>query len=234
MKKILIVSSVLALAMLGVVSYLLFSDSGKRSGTAVEDVATSTVGTAPDSERVFGTGSLTSLMSGGRPLECTITYTSSGTTAPTQGTYFTAGGLLRGDFVVSGLATGSVSSLIVRDNTLYTWSVIEGESYGMKVDLATLAATKQSDTAPQTNEPVPLDAPVKYDCVPWSMIDNSVFAVPTDVLFTDYADVMNMGMEFGTIYEEAPTNTTTQCELCSRVKGEAGDACRAQFKCQDQ
>lgn len=231
MKKVLIASGVLAVLMLLVVTYFLFGGGGQPEETTQEPVATSTVGTAPESERLFGTGSLTSLMALSRPLECGIRYTSDVTETAVEGTYFTAGGLLRGDFIVPGLATGSVSSLIVRDETLYTWSVIDGQSYGMKVDLATLAAVKQSETAPETNEPVPLDAPVKYDCVTWGTVDNSIFAVPTDVLFTNYTDIMNMGMEFGTIYEEAPSDNSVQCELCDRVEGEAAVACRKEFKC---
>lgn len=233
MKNALIVSGALAVLTLAVALYFLFNGQTPNDQRLEDGTATSTALDAPKDENIKGTGSLESLLSGGRPLECNISYQSSVTAAPTEGTYFTAGGRLRGDFVVPEMASGSVSSLIVRDNTLYTWSVIEGETYGMKIDMAALAEAEQSETAPDTREPVPLDAPVNYDCKSWAAVDNSIFETPTDVLFTDYADIMNMGMEFSTIYEEAPTtDMSTQCGLCQKVKGEAKTACLAQFKCE--
>jgi hypothetical protein len=233
MKNALIVSGILAVMTLAVALYFLFNGQTPSDQAAGDTAATSTVVAEPEVLSIKGTGSLESLLSGGQSLECNISYQSSVTAAPTEGTYFTAGGRLRGDFVVPEMASGSVSSLIMRDNTLYTWSVIEGETYGMKIDMAALAEAEQSDTAPDTNEPVPLDAPVNYDCKTWTTIDKSIFEIPTDVLFTNYSDIMNMGMEFSTIYEEAPTgDTATQCELCQKVKGEAKKACLAQFKCE--
>lgn len=218
--------------MLVLVGYFLFNGKSVAPNSATEGGETATTSVTTENEVLRGTGSLTALLGLGRPLECTITYDAPGAAGDITGTYFTAGGVLRGDFIVPEMATGSVSSLIIRDNTLYTWSTIEGESYGMKVDLATLEAAKSSDTAPNTNEPVPLEAPVKYECRSWPTVDGSVFAVPTDVLFTDYATIMNKGMEFGTLYEEPAVDTTTQCGLCERVEGEGKAACKAQFKCE--
>lgn len=232
MKKAVILASVGALCMFILAGYFLVNGKSpvQTGATKEEEVASSSVAT--ENEVLRGTGSLTALLGLGRPLECTITYDTPSASGEITGTYFTAGGVLRGDFVIPEMATGSVSSLIIRDNTLYTWSTIDGETYGMKVDLATLEAAKGSDTAPDTNEPVPLDAPVSYECRSWPSVDGSVFAVPTDVLFTDYATIMNKGMEFGTIYEESAATAATQCSLCEQVEGEGREACKAQFKCE--
>ncbi len=231
MKKVLIISSVLAVLALCATLYFLFTGKTTLPEETIPDVATTSAPVVTETLR--GTGSLTALLALGRPLECFITYKGGGVGEPVTGTYFTSGGMLRGDFIVPEMATGSLSSLIVRDNTLYTWSVIDTQSYGMKVDLATLEAAKQSETAPDTNEPVPLEATVAYECKPWITVDKSVFETPTDVLFTNYADIMNMGMEFGTIYGETPTtDVQSQCELCKKIEGEARKVCLAQFACE--
>jgi len=184
------------------------------------------------SEPLAGKGSLESLLALAQDLECTISYTPLGETVPVVGTYFTTSGMMRGDFQVPGLDAGTVSSLIVRDTMLYTWSTIQGQVYGMKIDLAAKATTPASST-PDTHEPVPFDAPVDYECTPWLVVDKSIFELPGDVLFQDFSTVVGAGMEYGTIYEESALPATSPCDLCNQVSSGPGqDECRARFACQ--
>lgn len=96
---------------------------------------------------------------------------------------------MRGDFILPEVATGSVSSIIMRDNTMYNWSIIEGVVHGVKYDLSTMATAQSSEKAPEAKGPVPVDQPVNYECKPWLIVDGSIFEPPTDVLFRDVADM---------------------------------------------
>lgn len=91
----------------------------------------------------------------------------------------------------------AVSSIIVLENTMYVWTELSGESYGVKMPVTAAGA----DDVP-TQEPVGLDERVQYSCQEWSQVDQSVFIPPTDVLFQDLSEVLQSGMEYGTVYEE--------------------------------
>lgn len=232
MMKTVLGLGVLAIGVGGLALFLLFagdSPSSEVVGTESERVpVTDQVKTV---EPIAGQGSLESLLALAQDLECTISYTPVGETAPVVGTYFTTSGMMRGDFEVPGLDAGTVSSLVVRDNALYTWSTIQGQVYGMKIDLAAAAAS--ASTTPDTHEPVPFDAPVDYECKAWPVVDKSIFELPGDVLFKDFSTVVGGGMEYGTIYEESAVPATSPCDLCNQVSpGPGQDECRARFACQ--
>jgi hypothetical protein len=71
---------------------------------------------------------------------------------------------------------------------------------------------------------------VSYNCKPWVALDGSVFEVPTDVIFKDYKDLVNVGMEYGTSYGEgAPA--ASQCAACDELSGTEKAQCRALLSC---
>lgn len=150
-----------------------------------------------------GAGSLRSLQLLGVDLECAIVHEDSEQGTAVEGTYFVSDGDMRGDFLTESpdLSGQVLSSMIVTDSVMYIWSEIEGESYGMKVDLA---AAEESSM--HTQEAVPLDANVQYDCKPWKNVDRTVFEPPADVLFQDMNDLIPAGMEYGTIYNSDTSN----------------------------
>jgi hypothetical protein len=186
-----------------------------------------------------GTGSLQEILAKAEDLECSISYKTaavaigSESTAeePVTGTYFTSEGKMRGDFILPEALAGSVSSIIMRDNMMYNWSVIDGEKYGMKYDMTTLSLDQSTGEVPEAKGPVPVDQPVTYECKPWENVDGSIFEPPTDVLFRDVSDMKNINMEYGTSYEQ--TGLSAQCQLCEKVApGPGQDECKATFKCQ--
>lgn len=235
MKQILGVSVVLAIAVGGLAFFLLFAGNTKEAaplGGGVE-VGSSTEPMDMTAQPITGVGSLESLLARAENLECSISYTPVGETAPVTGTYFTTSGMMRGDFVVPGLDPDTVSSLVVRDETLYTWSTIQGQTYGMKVSLAMPTSTVATHDSLEAHEPVPFDAPVRYDCTPWLLVDKSIFELPSDVLFRDFASVSGGGMEYGTVYEESALPATSPCDLCNQVSpGPGQDECKARFSCE--
>lgn len=148
-----------------------------------------------------GTDTLQGLMALNRDLECVITYVPNEYESAVTGTYFVSNGSVRGDFLLRSTELGGqvLSSIIIAENTFYSWSTINGESYGVKVDMTLF----DSAAVEGVKEPVPQDATIEYTCKAWELVDGSVFVPPRDVLFQDYAAVMQTGMEYGTIYNEA-------------------------------
>jgi hypothetical protein len=145
-----------------------------------------------------GVGTLESLRLLGTAAECTINYVAEDGSAPVEGTYFVSEGKMRGDFLITSpeMEEQILSSMIMTDDQLYVWSVIEGESYGFKAPKATLS---ESDTEVKT--PIGLETNVDFKCKAWKEVDNSVFIPPNDVLFSDMSALQKAGMEYGTIYE---------------------------------
>jgi hypothetical protein len=153
---------------------------------------------------VVGEGSLDDLLKRNENLECAISYQKNvNDDDVVEGSYFTSNGKMRGDFITKDSGQEILSSMIIKDNTFYSWSVIEGEKFGMKANFDQLAKSNTDDSKPKAdNGPVPLDQTVKYDCRPWNNVDGSIFEPPTDVLFKDYNTIINTGMEYGNIYED--------------------------------
>lgn len=197
---------VIAAALSGLVYYLLFHDSmpdlpEESTGASSPTGAAKTQETETDVEftGTAGTGSLEELRAFGEDMECTITYEPEDGAATVEGTYFVSDGNVRGDFLTEtpDLSGEMLSSLILRDDMMYVWTELEGETYGLRMDLAELDAS-----AAEGNEPVPLDETVEYDCAPWTNVDRTIFEPPADVLFRDFSEIMQSGMEYGTLYEE--------------------------------
>ena len=176
------------------------SEDKQMTDAATQSEALSQNGIAANEPSEFsGTGTLETLRLRGENVECAISFTPDGGAEPIEGTFFTSDGKIRGDFLVpSPDLTGQVlSSMILDGSMMYAWTEIEGEAYGMKVDVSQF-----SQDGVETNEPVSMDKEVRYECKPWLSVDNSVFIPPTDVLFQDMSQLLQSGMEYGTVYEE--------------------------------
>ena len=232
MKNILLLSIFGAVVVGGVALYMIFGTApDKATTTEGGEVSTQEQTNNEVAKPMSGMGSLSSLLAFGQNLECSIVYTpqiEGG--AATEGTYFTSRGRMRGDFVVDSMGTQAVSSIIIDDEHMYSWSEIEGKKYGMKMTLSELQTSQTDDSAPEANEAVPLDESVKYNCKPWATVDGSIFEPPRDIIFTDYSAVVNMGMEFGTTYEGGANGDA--CAACDQATGEARTQCRAMMSCE--
>tara|TARA_B100000508_G_scaffold59047_1_gene45829 strand:+ start:6472 stop:7110 length:639 start_codon:yes stop_codon:yes gene_type:complete len=156
---------------------------------------------ASESEKQVGRATLENLRLFGQDLECSIRYRGETDTEAVDGTFFIADGRTRGDFLTESpdLDGQILSSIILDNDMLYTWSEIDGEKYGMKMDMSVVESIGGEDQVKQ--QAVPMDQDVQYECVPWRNVDNTVFEPPTEVLFQDFSELLNSGMEYGTIYE---------------------------------
>jgi len=235
MRKVLFYSIGIALIVGGLAIFLLMkSDIDKPM--AVLDTPVTVEENSTANSPMMGTGSMNSILARAENLECTVSYKASlEEEVATEGTFFTSRNRLRGDFLVN--STGSeqlLSSVILKEDYLYTWTEIEGEKYGMKIALKDLALSKSAANAPEVREVVPLEAEVSYKCMPWLVVDGSIFETPTDIIFKDYADLMDVGMEFGTVYENEVSieEKERQCSLCNQVTGQGKAECLAAFSCE--
>lgn len=173
------------------------TDKAAESAAQYEVSDTTTVTGEVEPKQGFGT--LAELRLLGENLECTVSFTDEENNTSVEGTYFVSGNNMRGDFLTDApdLSGQILTSMIIKDNISYVWSEIEGEMYGMKMDLS-LAESTSADT----NEPIDMDATVSYDCKPWPLVDGTVFEPPQTVLFQDMNALLRSGMEYGTIYNE--------------------------------
>lgn len=194
MKKGLIV--VIVIGLLGAVFVWMYFKGTQKEATTntdVEQVSVEGVGVPEGKKQFSGIDTLGNLQAQGKNLECQVVYETAGQNQVTEGTYFTSNGNLRGDFVVPSPDFGStiVSSMIVGGSSMYVWSKIGDDTFGFKSDIT-------NDSEIDSNEPVPLDAEVKFTCTEWENVDGSVFIPPADVQFKDLGAVIDAGMEYGT------------------------------------
>ena len=88
--------------------------------------------------------------------------------------------------------------MIMVDDVMYTWSEIDGQQYGVKMDVS-----KATDTSEVYDQgPIKAGEPVNYTCKLWQSVDASVFVPPSTVLFQDMNTLMQTGMEYGTVYNK--------------------------------
>lgn len=201
MKNVLILA-VAAVVIAGFAYFALFSTPANELAGEAEDtmdelsVETTPAPEVPEPRQ--GKGTLDSLRLLNEDLECTVSYTNIEQQSKVEGTYFVSDGSMRGDFLTeSPDLTGQIlSSMIIDDGLMYMWSEIEGEQYGFKMDLS-----KASTPEVASQEPVSLDTEVDYDCKVWTNVDRTVFTPPATVLFRDMSQLMQGGMEYGTVYE---------------------------------
>lgn len=206
--------------------------SGPTPATPADEVTA----TPSNDDPISGRGSLSALLALSRNLECMVANDADPQFA-SEGTVFLSDGKVRGDFLTGPRGEQVLSSLIIRDNTMYLWSTIDGETWGMKSDLS--AGAPEAETpALETQEPIGLEDNVRYDCKPWVGVDGSVFVPPGDVLFRDLGTIMEQGMEYGTTFEGgaradmAVPGGGDPCAACALVTDPSSrEVCEIQFSC---
>jgi uncharacterized protein YxeA len=194
MKKILI-TLVLGLVAAMVVGYFYFSnlDMSQQgtNETIVADDGDSLTSTTD--ETIKGKNSIMSLFKMGKSMECTFSFSSNGVRG--EGAGFFDNGNARVDSLYTGTGTVPTASYMISDSTnkvMYTWTLEDGVSQGVKMALPDDIPSSTADTpdvsavmSPEANGVTP-ETDVEYDCKPWT-VDSSVFVPPSDVEFMDMA-----------------------------------------------
>jgi hypothetical protein len=227
MKKVLIGAIIGALFLAGVSLYLMFRPAPVPEMVGEgQNIATNEKNKEPKPEPFSGTESIFNVLKRGGTYECSLTFdVNEGVPTATEGTFFVRGNLLRSDYVTTVGEMEVLSSTIVRDGYVYSWTTMEGATQGIKIKADLSAPEVEGAVAAKEMESLKSD--VKYDCKPWATVDNSVFELPADVLFRDFEEIMNVGMEYGNTFEAAD-----QCASCGYLSGEAKAQCLKALACE--
>lgn len=200
---------VVVLLLLGVGGYMLFGNKSAR------DTAPQTSPTSEQNQPVMGGAkSLKELLAGGQPQTCTFSD------AETQGSVFVGGGKIRGDFtnLVNGTQTGS--HMISDGQMFYMWT--DGQTQGFKMEFTPSEATPGAETKMPKDSFDP-DKKVDYNCSGWT-VDQSKFALPANVKFTDTKEMMPQGAKI-------QDTKTDQCAACNNLTGDAAAQCKKALGC---
>ncbi len=157
----------------------------KSDTQATTTVFNSTASSTTSANIVLGStvqGSIRSLLTSGKDLNCTVTYatTTSKGELKTNGNIFIAGNEMRGDFTMEGAsATVKDAHMIRQGDTVFAWSGKQG---------AKMSFTNLSGAGAGANSQVDIDQNVSYNCSDWQK-DNTKFTVPTDVKIFDVSSI---------------------------------------------
>jgi hypothetical protein len=162
----------------GGVWYVLTSDTQTTPGADQNQEVSqkADVRETPSGEPGQFRGSLQQLVARAGSWQCTIDVTTQG--VPTKGTTYIADGKVRADFVsaVPGY-TDIESHMIMRDNTVYTWSSLMAQGMKFPIQDGQLQGERKStEVTPQ------FDQAYDYSCAAWQT-DESKFALPSGITF---------------------------------------------------
>lgn len=118
----------------------------------------------------------------GGSYQCDVNqYIDSAYSATTKGKVYIAGGNIRGDYktIVQGMNINS--SMIVRDEMVYTWTSLSSTGYKSKV---TADSTANTQAGASGNFSWNAEMVGDYDCTPWTT-DASMFTIPASITFQE-------------------------------------------------
>lgn len=208
-KKLILAGGVVILV--AAIAAIVFST--QKSPEQSQEAATE-VDVSPQDEEESVTGSILSLLQGGRNVTCTYSLETEGGT--TSGTVYIAGDRMYGEFTTTVDNLQSFDSNVIRDNEyMYTWSsAVEG---GTKMKIVEAedneAETEKDDTTKS------LEQDVDMKCNSWTA-DNSKFIPPGDIEFTDLtSDVEKIDKMIQGVKDNNPA------DICSQFPAPAQQQC---------
>ncbi len=145
-----------------------------------------------DTSESGSTTTLAQLRTNSSPQECTVTYRDEVSGAAVNGTYYFSNNRYYGEVAANEVSLGGEITYYVIDDltTLYLWSEIGGEFYGVKV-------TDENKELLQNQQPITESTAITAQCRDWQ-VDQTVYEPPSDILFSDAASIQ---AEYGTVYE---------------------------------
>jgi hypothetical protein len=122
-------------------------------------------------------GSILSLLSGNKTVQCTIAYPNNGG----SGTVYVSGKKFSGEFTMRDASGKETVGHAISDGTYtYVWSSAASMGIKMKLDQSINAAS-------QSNQNVNINQDVNLNCSPW-IANESKFQVPSNINFTDMSN----------------------------------------------
>ncbi len=189
----------------------------------------------------------------GKSQKCT--FSEENDMSKSEGTFYMSDGKGRATLLSTdlsdknaGMTTRSNMIFDTESNTIYFWN--DATKQGMKMAMSQKldSPAMEKDTAngtpiPSRPEDVAKDFNHKYsyDCNPWTA-DEAMFAVPSDVVFTDVAEMMKTlsvpstspGMvppESGSLPMSGTDTKALQCSACEQA-GDQMAACKKALSCE--
>jgi hypothetical protein len=168
----------------------------KSSKSPAQTQSTNTQAAKPTSSNPI-TGTIKDLM--GKTEVCAISYPNS----ETKGTIYVSGNKFRGDFTIKRDGIVDSAGNAISDGTyLYAWNSATSMGIKMKVKVVPTAP----DGKPQG---VDINQKINLNCSPW-IVDNSKFAIPSDIKFTDMTQTIQKVAVPTTV--TAPKTGTSPCD----------------------
>lgn len=134
-------------------------------------------------------GSLSSLATGKKAQECTMNY--SGASGSGTGTMYSDGNGRARMHIDLKTEKGNVGQTdqIMKEGKAYSWTTSDGQTFGMIMDVSKTTQQTQSQSGSTTSAPQP-NQDFDINCKDWK-VDESKFAVPTNVNFMDMNNLQN-------------------------------------------
>lgn len=136
--------------------------------------------------------SMKQLLAGTASQKCTFSHDASG--AASEGTVYVAGGKMRQDAKSTMNGVAIESHLLITGGEAHVWTSAMPKQ-GFKFD-ASITDSSAASGAASANSQVNLDQKFAFDCEPWSA-DQSVFALPAGVTFSDFSTMLKAGVKVG-------------------------------------
>lgn len=161
--------------------------------------------TQTDSEGIT-TGTIESILAGGKNTTCDIVYEDN----TGVGKIYVSDKKMRGDFATEVDGKAVESSMIYDGEYSYIWSGLQGTKFKIDPTVAT--------PDPSAKQGADLEQKVKMKCSSWT-VDNSMFAMPADVKFTDLTESMMMQKQTGG--STAPSTSKSYCDAIADPQAKA-------------
>lgn len=166
-------------------SVFLSACTTSTSGTAQTTVSPTK---APEAQEQSLSKSMRELMTMGGSLQCKYSFIDPESKADTSGTVYISGTRFAQEAEIklppTSSAIGGKMNMISDGTNVYTWNPDKKDT-GMKFTI-----NKDTTEAGQTEQKnVDLDKKIDMKCSPWN-VDESKFAIPKDINFTDLSQLM--------------------------------------------
>ncbi len=212
-KNLYIVVGLVILVLIGGGAYMMMNKntSSSPSGTVSEQkpVAGSTV------------KSLKDLLTSGVSQKCT--FKDKNENIDMDGVTYVTAGKMRTDFNTTVNGKMMTTHMIVEGKTSYIWT--ENQNTGFKMSFDPQTTETKSNVTQQGS--VDINKMIDYNCSSWRG-DNTIFAPPASVKFTDYSSMMGPSSGVKITPEQV---VNPGCSACDSLEGDSKTQCRTALKC---
>ena len=207
---------VAAIIILGAGGVFLLSKN--KPSTSPTNTTSASSETKPKNSMASNT--LQDLFSGGKSQKCTFDAKTS--TGENKGTVYVTSDKAYAAFDLTASGKTTTSYLIRTGDTFYIWGGALPSGIKMTMSLSDMAKKSGQYSSSGFNPTAKAD----YSCSGWSA-DQSLFTPPANVKFIDAG---SLELPSGTV--KNPPGSTSQCNICNSLTGDAKSTCLNSFHCQ--